>query len=66
MSEYCAQCLTKIRADGRDTPWGEILCGPCYIALWGPQAEGTLPAAREAFRTSSRPQQGGLGYGRLD
>jgi hypothetical protein len=33
---HCVQCLTEIHADGRETPAGETLCGPCYSALWGP------------------------------
>jgi len=38
MREHCAQCLTVV--DERlsyETPRGEILCGPCYFALWGPR-----------------------------
>jgi hypothetical protein len=33
---HCAQCLTHLYANGRQTPAGEMLCGSCYSALWGP------------------------------
>ena len=40
--QHCAQCLTEVIASGYDTPTGETLCGPCYSALWGPQATEEL------------------------
>ena len=42
MRQHCAQCLTVIFSSGYDTPTGETLCGPCYSALWGPQATEEL------------------------
>ncbi|HEY6638593.1 MAG TPA: hypothetical protein VIZ61_12995 [Solirubrobacterales bacterium] len=42
MRQHCAQCLTEVLADGRQTPAGELLCAPCYTALWGPQASEEL------------------------
>jgi hypothetical protein len=35
--QHCAQCLTDLYANGRQTPAGEMLCGSCYSALWGPK-----------------------------
>ena len=34
--QHCTQCLTELFANGRQTPRGEMLCEPCYSALWGP------------------------------
>jgi hypothetical protein len=42
MRQHCAQCLTEVLADGRQTPTGELLCSPCYAALWGPGATDEL------------------------
>jgi recombinational DNA repair protein (RecF pathway) len=42
MRHHCAQCLTEVLARGRRTPTGELLCGPCYSALWGPSASEEL------------------------
>jgi recombinational DNA repair protein (RecF pathway) len=42
MRQHCAQCLTEILATGRQAPTGEMLCHPCYSALWGPQATEEL------------------------
>ena len=42
MRQHCAQCLSEVPADGRKTPTGETLCGPCYSALWGPKASEEL------------------------
>ena len=42
MREHCYQCLTEVAATRRRTPTGELLCGPCYSALWGPQASEEL------------------------
>jgi hypothetical protein len=42
MRQHCAQCLTELLADSRRTPTGETLCGPCFSALWGPQASEEL------------------------
>jgi hypothetical protein len=36
--QHCAQCLSEVLASGHDTPTGEILCSPCYFALWGPNS----------------------------
>ena len=41
---HCAQCLTDLLADGRETPTGETLCVRCYSALWGPKASEELRA----------------------
>ena len=35
MREHCAQCLAPLIGFGRETPKHEILCGPCYAAIWG-------------------------------
>jgi hypothetical protein len=42
MRQHCAQCLTEVFSHGRPSPTGETLCGPCYAALWGPQASEEL------------------------
>lgn len=42
MRQHCVQCLAEVYANGRMTPAGETLCGPCYSALWGPQASEEL------------------------
>jgi recombinational DNA repair protein (RecF pathway) len=42
MRQHCAQCLTEVLANGRQAPTGELLCSPCYSALWGPQATEEL------------------------
>jgi hypothetical protein len=42
MRQHCAQCLTEVLANGRQTPTGETLCGSCYSALWGPSASEEL------------------------
>jgi hypothetical protein len=42
MRQHCVQCLTEILAEARQTPTGELLCNPCYSALWGPQASEEL------------------------
>ena len=42
MRQHCAQCLTEVLASGRQTPTGELLCGTCYSALWGPKASEEL------------------------
>jgi hypothetical protein len=34
--QHCAQCLTELYANGRQSPRGEMLCAPCHSALWGP------------------------------
>jgi hypothetical protein len=57
MRQLCAQCLTEVLANGRETPSGEMLCGSCYTALWGPKATDTLRSMVE--RHSSRPATNG-------
>jgi hypothetical protein len=42
MRYHCAQCLTEVLTDARQTPTGELLCSPCYSALWSPQASEEL------------------------
>jgi hypothetical protein len=42
MRHHCAQCLAEVFSNGRQTPMGELLCAPCYSALWGPQASDEL------------------------
>ena len=37
MRQHCAQCLTDIYANGRQSPAGETLCVSCHSALWDPQ-----------------------------
>lgn len=44
MRQHCAQCLTEVLANGRQTPTGELLCPSCYSALWGPNASEELRA----------------------
>jgi hypothetical protein len=44
MRQHCAQCLSEVFVDGRQTPTGELLCTPCYSALWGPSASEELRA----------------------
>jgi len=34
---HCAQCLSDLYANGQQTPAGDMLCGSCYSALWGPK-----------------------------
>ena len=50
---HCAQCLSEVFTSGHETPTGEILCGPCYFALWGPRANGA------GSPTSGAPGRGG-------
>jgi hypothetical protein len=42
MRQHCAQCLAEVLSSDRQTPTGELLCAPCYSALWGPQASDEL------------------------
>ena len=37
MREHCAQCLTVLPKGGNRyvAPSDDILCAPCYYALWG-------------------------------
>jgi hypothetical protein len=42
MRQHCNQCLAEVYANGRQAPTGELLCGACYSALWGPQATEEL------------------------
>jgi hypothetical protein len=42
MRQHCSQCLAEVFANGRQTPTGDLLCAPCYSALWGPQATEEL------------------------
>ena len=42
MRHHCAQCLAEVYANGHQTPTGELLCGACHSALWGPQATEEL------------------------
>lgn len=54
--QHCAQCLSAIIGNGRQTPTGELLCRSCYAALWGPSATDAL---REMVqRHSGRPRNG--------
>jgi hypothetical protein len=34
---HCAQCLTEVYSNSQQTPAGDLLCEPCYSALWGPK-----------------------------
>jgi hypothetical protein len=43
--------------DGRQTPTGELLCGPCYAALWGPSASEELRALVRLH--TGRPRRNG-------
>ncbi|MGA8218558.1 MAG: hypothetical protein WB771_08335 [Solirubrobacterales bacterium] len=52
---HCAQCLAEIYANGHQTPAGELLCSPCYSALWGPQA---TDAFRVMVEQHTRPMNG--------
>jgi hypothetical protein len=65
--QHCAQCLTDVLANGRQTPTGELLCSSCHTALWGPSATDAL---REMVsRHSGRPGNGNghrNGNGRLN
>jgi hypothetical protein len=37
MKEHCAQCLTSLPPGAsHEAPRGDLLCAPCYFALWGP------------------------------
>jgi hypothetical protein len=59
--ERCAQCLSVIEADdlSYETPRDEILCGPCYFALWGPKGHRVLAGRSERRRPRSRrPERG--------
>jgi hypothetical protein len=42
MRQHCVQCLAEVLAEARQAPTGELLCYPCYSALWGPQASEEL------------------------
>jgi len=59
MRHHCVQCLTELSANGRQTPTGEILCDPCYFALWGPQATEELRSLVR-LHTGRRANNGGL------
>jgi len=53
--QHCAQCLAVV--DDRlsyETPREEILCGPCYFALWGPHGLKVLPDDAEKRRPRAR------------
>ena len=52
---HCAQCLSEVFANGQQTPAGELLCEPCYSALWGPQATDEF---RVMVEQHSRPMNG--------
>jgi hypothetical protein len=56
--QHCAQCLTEVFTSGRPTPSGELLCSPCYSALWGPQASDELRTLveRHSGRAAAGPQ----------
>jgi recombinational DNA repair protein (RecF pathway) len=57
MRHHCAQCLTEVLTDGRQAPSGELLCSPCYAALWGPKATEEL---RSLVRLhTGRPRRSG-------
>ena len=55
MRQHCTQCLSEILAGGQQTPTGEMLCSPCYSALWGPQATDEF---RVMVEQHSRPMNG--------
>jgi hypothetical protein len=55
MREHCAQCLAEVFENGRPTPAGDLLCEPCYSALWGPQA---TDAFRVMVEHHTRPMNG--------
>jgi recombinational DNA repair protein (RecF pathway) len=57
MRHHCAQCLTEVLANGRQTPTGELLCSPCYSALWGPSATEELRALVRLH--TGRPRRNG-------
>lgn len=52
---HCAQCLAPVGERlGYETPSEEILCGPCYFALWGPRGRHTLSARSQELRPVTR------------
>ncbi|UJA21117.1 hypothetical protein HJD18_13445 [Thermoleophilia bacterium SCSIO 60948] len=59
---HCAQCLAPVGDRlGYETPSEEILCGPCYFALWGPRGRNALSErARERRPASRRPRLGSV------
>jgi recombinational DNA repair protein (RecF pathway) len=57
MRQHCAQCLTDVLANGRQTPSGETLCRSCYAALWGPSANEELRALVRLH--TGRPRRNG-------
>lgn len=59
MRQHCAQCLSEVLANGRQAPTGELLCGPCYSALWGPNATDAL--RQMVQRHSGLPSHNGNG-----
>ena len=45
MRERCAKCLFPILGFGHETPEDEVLCGPCFSAIWGPGGRRELALA---------------------
>ncbi len=60
MSARCGQCLAEIEENlGYETTRGDLLCGPCYFALWGPRGAHAVSRATDTQRPSStRPKRG--------
>jgi len=55
MRDHCAQCLSELPDRlGYSTPTDEVLCGPCYFALWGPKGHRELTKRSEERRPESR------------
>lgn len=56
--EVCSHCLQAVAADlGVENSLGEVLCGSCYFALWGPRAKTRLRTLSEALRPQPRRPQ---------
>jgi hypothetical protein len=56
MREHCAQCLSPLVGFGRETPKHEIVCGPCFAAIWGGNGNGQLaPTSGRRERGNARP-----------
>lgn len=60
MIHRCVQCLQVVDEErGYESPRGDLLCGSCYFALWGPRGASRFSRETEARRPrSTAPPKG--------
>ncbi len=55
-STRCAQCQGDMqRSRAHSTPGGELLCGPCFLYLYGPRRQRSRPMVGVRTATPRRP-----------